>query len=122
VVDVMGLGFLPSDPVMLGALAFGTVVVLALVWSALLGWLRAMVVRLTLHHLAYSALGSVGTMAFERVAPDQYEFLMDVLGSLVGLYVGVPTGALLDGVAALGAATFARPVQLLVEAAAVTLG
>lgn len=81
----MGLGFLPSDLPTLVALGVVSLVVGMLLLSTITTWLRALLVRVTLHHFAYSALGSVGTMAFERIAPEQYEWVMDVLGSLVGL-------------------------------------
>lgn len=80
----MDLGFLPSNPLLLGGLAFAVVAVLALTWTMLMNWLRSFLMRLTFHHIAYSAVGSVGTMLFERVAPEQYNWVMDVLGSLVG--------------------------------------
>jgi hypothetical protein len=99
----MGLGFLPSDPLLLGGLAFGVVVFVAVAWSMLMRWLRAILLRLTLHHIAFSAAGGVGTMLFERVAPEQYAWVMDVLGSLVGLSVAVPSRTLAEGGAALGA-------------------
>ncbi len=80
----MGLGFLPSDPLLLGGLAFGVVAFVAVAWQMLLGWVRRVAIRLTLHHVAFSMAGSVGTMLFERVAPAQYEWVMGLFGSLLG--------------------------------------